>query len=196
MEQSGPMTEPTGSSSRPTADVSVRVAWADDAPAVAALQVRGWRDAYADLIPAEELAALPVDVFETRWHDAISRPKEARERVLVALERASVRGFAATMPSTDADADPATDAEITEFVVDPDHRHAGHGSRLLHAVVDTLRSDRFSTATIWVASTDDRIRGFLTEQGWAADGAHRELDLHGDGNVLVKAVRLHTDLVT
>ena len=186
------MTQP--STSRPHADVSVRVAWADDAVAVATLQVRGWRSDYADVIPAEALGSLPVEVFTARWHEAIARPKEARQRVLVALERASVRGFAATAPATDADANPATDAEITEFVVDPDHRQVGHGSRLLHAAVDTMRSDKFRRATIWVTSTDDALRGFLTAQGWAADGAHRELDLHGDGGVLVKSVRLHTDL--
>ena len=37
--------------SSPTADVSVRVAWADDAPAIGALQVRAWRTAYAGLLP-------------------------------------------------------------------------------------------------------------------------------------------------
>ena len=181
---------------RPHADTSVRVAWADDASAIAAIQVRSWRDSYTGLIPVKDLDALPQDVFAARWLEAIVRPKEARERVLVALERATVRGFAATAPAGDADASPATDAEITEFSVDPEHRHAGHGSRLLHAVVDTLRSVRFHRATIWVMSTDDRMRGFLTEQGWAADGAHRSLDLHGDGTVIVKAVRLHTDLTT
>jgi len=79
-------------------------------------------------------------------------------------------------------------------VVDPAHAHAGHGSRLLHAAVDTMRSDKFSRATIWLTSTHDALRGFLTDQGWAPDGAHRELDLHGDGSVLVHQVRLHTDL--
>ena len=43
---------------------------------------------------------------------------------------------------------------------------------------------------------DDVRRTFLTEAGWAPDGAHRELDLHGNGTVRVKQVRLHTDLGT
>ena len=42
--------------------------------------------------------------------------------------------------------------------------------------------------------TDDARRAFLTEAGFAPDGAHRELDLHGDGSVRVKQVRLHADL--
>ena len=57
-----------------------------------------------------------------------------------------------------------------------------------------MRSDRFSRALTWVASTNDDLRGFLVGQGWAPDGAFRELDLEGDGAVTVKQVRLHTDL--
>ncbi len=184
----------SASSAKPTADVSVRVAWADDAAAIAGVQVRAWREAYADLLPTDVLDTLPEETFEAVWLQSIARPKEARQRVLVALERATVRGFAATVPAADTDADPSVDGEIAEFVIDPAHAHAGHGSRLLHAAVDTMRSDKFHRATIWLTSTNDALRGFLTEQGWAPDGAHRELDLHGDGSVLVNQVRLHTDL--
>ena len=35
--------------SSPTADVSVRIAWADDADAIAELQLRTWQQVYADL---------------------------------------------------------------------------------------------------------------------------------------------------
>ena len=34
----------------PTADVSVRVAWSDDAAAIASVQVRAWPALYADLV--------------------------------------------------------------------------------------------------------------------------------------------------
>jgi len=178
----------------PTADVSVRLAWPDDAAAIVAVQVRAWRERYAGILPGVVLEDLPVDQFHEAWSSSISRPKEAHQRVLVALERATVRGFAATAPATDQDADPIMDGDVAEFVVDPGHRRAGHGSRLLHAVVDTMRSDKFSRATWWLNSNDDELRAFLGDQGWDVDGAHRELDLHGDGSVVVKQVRLHTDL--
>lgn len=180
--------------SQPTADVSVRVAWRSDAAAIAAIQVAVWRDAYAALLPPDLLAALPEDEFAAHWGQSIATPKEARQRVLVALERNVVRGFTTTAPSPDTDADPSRDAEVGELCVDPSARRAGHGSRLLHAAVDTLRSDGFGRATTWVASTDDDLRGFLTTQGWGADGAFRELDLDGDGAVTVNQIRLHTDL--
>jgi GNAT superfamily N-acetyltransferase len=178
----------------PTADVSVRVGWADDAPGIAEVQVRAWRREYDGLLPADMLEAMtPGDVAEA-WREALTKPKDARNRVLVALERNAIRGFAVTSPAADPDADPIADGEVSELTVDPDHTRHGHGSRLVQACADTLRADRFTRAVTWLNSTDDVRRGFLTEAGWAPDGAHRELDLHGDGSVRVKQVRLHTDL--
>jgi ribosomal protein S18 acetylase RimI-like enzyme len=178
----------------PTADVSVRVAWRADAPAIAAVQVAAWQATYDAVLPPELLTALPVDEFTEHWEASIMRPKEARQRVLVALERASVRGFTTTAPSLDDDADPSQDGELGELVVDPAARGLGHGSRLLHAAVDTMLSDRFRRALTWLPSTNDDLRGFLVSQGWAPDGAFRELDLEGDGQVTVKQVRLHSGL--
>jgi ribosomal protein S18 acetylase RimI-like enzyme len=182
------------SPSRPTADVSVRIAWPADCAALAQVQVRAWRERYAGLLPAEVLDGLESDPIAEQWERSMAKPGDARNRVLVALERATVKGFAVTGPSPDPDADPVTDGELVELIVDPAARDAGHGSRLVQAAADTLRSDRFTAARVWVSATDDAMRGFLTSAGWAADGAHRELDLRGDGEVRVKQVRLHTDL--
>jgi len=178
----------------PTADVSVRVGWAEDAAGIAAVQVRAWRTQYAGLLPAAVLEALDAEEFAAAWAASLERPRDARNRLLVALERNTVRGFAATGPAADPDLDPIAVGEVSELTVDPDTTRRGHGSRLLQACADTLRADRFRTAVLWLNSQDDVRRAFLTGAGWAADGAHRELDLHGDGSVLVKQVRLHTDL--
>ena len=179
--------------SSPTADVSVRVAWADDAPAIGALQVRAWRTAYADLLPAE---ALPDESVATEaWRSSMTRPADARNRVLVALERNRVVGFAVVGPAADPDCDPIADGELLELTVDADERGKGHGSRLLTAAVDTMTADRFTRAVFWAIATDDELRSFLTTAGWAADTAHRELDLDGTGSTRVKQVRLHTALL-
>jgi GNAT superfamily N-acetyltransferase len=175
----------------PTADVSVRIAWADDAAAVAELQVRAWRTTYAGVLPDEALALDPEATSEA-WAGALRSPGDARNRVLVALERNRVVGFAVISPATDPDCDPVADAELQELVVDPDERGKGHGSRLLQAVVDTMQADRFTRAVTWTLAGADDVRRFLTEAGWGADTAHRELDLDGTGSTVVKQVRLHT----
>jgi ribosomal protein S18 acetylase RimI-like enzyme len=179
---------------RVNADVSCRVAWADDAPAIAAVQVRAWRTSYVGLLPAELLESMSVDEVAAGWRDALSRPPDARNRVLVALERNLVTGFVVTGPATDPDCDPIADGEVADLTVDPHKRRAGHGSRLMQACVDTLKVDRFTRAVTWLGAQDDETRAFLTAAGWAPDGAHRTLDLAGDGTVQVKQVRLHTDI--
>lgn len=189
-----PGTSHGSSQGHPQADVSARIAWADDADAIADVQVKAWRQAYAALLPSDVLDALDPEQFAAAWAASLTKPKDARNRVLVALERNTVRGFAITSPSEDPDSDPVLDGEISELTIDPDHTGQGHGSRLLQACVDTLRADKFRRAVTWLNSTDDALRTFLGSAGWAADGAHRELDLRGDGEVLVKQVRLHTDL--
>jgi len=177
-----------------SADVSCRVAWSDDAPAIAAVQVRAWRSSYADLLPVEVLESLDPEQIAEGWRASLTRPADARNRVLIALERNLVTGFAITGPAADPDCDPVADGEITDLTVDPHKRGAGHGSRLMQACVDTLKADRFTRAVTWLAAGDDSTRGFLTAAGWGPDGAHRTLDLTGDGSVTLKQVRLHTDL--
>lgn len=179
--------------SAPTADVSVRVAWADDAPAIAALQVRTWSRVYAELAPAASLPQDPAQL-EPVWRAALVRPQDARNRVLVALERNRVVGFVLTSPALDPDCDPVSDGEVSELTLEVDERGKGHGSRLLQAAVDTLVADRFSRAVAWATSTDDELRTFLTQAGWAPDGAHRELAVDDAGTHQVKQVRLHTSI--
>lgn len=168
-------------------DVSARLAWPDDAAAIARVQASAWTEAYPDVA---EVAALDRGEVADRWETLISRPSEARVRVLVALDRTAVRGYALVHPSYDPDSDQVADGEIGELVVDPAHRRVGHGSRLLQAAVDTLAADGFRRIVWWVDTTDDVRRAFATDAGWAADGAHRELE--SPSGARVKQVRLHT----
>lgn len=170
-------------------DVSARLAWPDDAAAIARIQVASWTQAYADV---EEVDQVDQAQHAERWATLISRPPEARVRVLVALERATVRGYALVHPSHDPDSDPRADGEIAELTVSPAHRRRGHGSRLLQAVADTLGADGFSRIVWWVEGRDDARRAFATSAGWAADGAHRELE--AESGARLSQVRLHTSL--
>jgi GNAT superfamily N-acetyltransferase len=178
--------------SSPSADVSVRIAWADDAEAISGIQARAWATSYAELVPAAG-DLRPAD-FAQLWREALTRPADARHRALVALERNRVVGFAITTPATDPDCDPATVGEVMELTVDEPERGKGHGSRLLHAAADTMVADRFTRAVAWLIADDDSGRAFLTAAGWAPDTAHRTLDLDGSGTSQVRQIRLHTEL--
>ena len=60
--------------------------------------MRAWRQEYAGLLPADVLDRLDAGEFAGAWHTSLNAPKDARNRVLVALERNTVRGFAVTGP--------------------------------------------------------------------------------------------------
>ena len=171
---------------------SVRLAWPHEAAEIAALQRRAW----AAQLPTDLAQALLASVSESEmteaWQTAIARPPQASYRVLVAVAAGRVVGFASTMPSPDEDIDPGADGQIEEFVIDPAAQQRGHGSRLLNACADTLRSDGFRRCYCWVAEDDVPLR-FLEGAGWAPDGAEREIGTE-DGSVRLHQIRLHTDL--
>ncbi|MGC3993736.1 MAG: GNAT family N-acetyltransferase [Propionicimonas sp.] len=170
---------------------SARLALPSEAGAIAALQRRGWSQSMPEGLADDVLGSVGLEEMTASWVQAITRPPLAQFRVLVAVSDDGVVGFAALGPSDDPDAEVGVDGLIAEFVVDPDAQRRGHGSRLLHACVDTLRADGFTRATWWVRASDDVLRQFLIDAGWGADGAHTEVALAENGPRL-KLVRLHT----
>ncbi|MET0695598.1 MAG: GNAT family N-acetyltransferase [Propionibacteriaceae bacterium] len=180
-------------STDPTVADSVRLALPGEAGAIADIQRRTWSAQLPTATAEAMLAEMAVEQMTELWQAAITRPPQAQFRVLVATQQHRVVGFATTIPSPDPDAQAGQDGLVDEFVVDPPAQRRGHGSRLLHACVDTLRADGFVRATRWVASTDDITRHFLTEAGWAPDGGWREIGTEDDA-VRLKQIRLHTDI--
>jgi GNAT superfamily N-acetyltransferase len=154
------------------ADASVRAARPGDVPAIAAVQSRAWRAAYADLLDPETLDGLTPEVLAGPWREAIANPPSPRHAVLVALANDLVVGFAAAAPSEDADAG-ADDGELVVLAVDPAHQHAGHGSRLLAAATDHLRDSGLRSVATWTPAGDEPRRAFLAAAGLREDGATR-----------------------
>jgi ribosomal protein S18 acetylase RimI-like enzyme len=174
---------------------SVRLAWPSEAAGIAAVQRRAWAAQLPPDVAQGMLGSVSAEEMTRAWHSAITRPPQASYRVLVGVEAGRVVAFASIMPSPDEDGEPGEDGQIEEFVVDPPAQRRGHGSRLLHACADTLRSDGFSRARCWVWVEDEPLQAFLVAAGWAPDGAQREIGTE-DEALRVRQVRLHTDLTT
>lgn len=172
------------------ADVSVRPARPVDAERVAGVQLRTWKLAYADLLPAEALELPEVQVAAV-WLNAIEAPPSPRHRVLVAMDGAELVGFAASQPATDDESDQATTTELATLLVEPRWGRRGHGSRLLTASVDFWRGDGVSVAVTWAFERDHVTTGFLQAAGWGPDGLGRGLDT---GTGVVHQRRFHSDV--
>jgi GNAT superfamily N-acetyltransferase len=174
----------------PSADVSVRLARLSDAAAIAAIQRDVWLHTYAALLPPTVADEFDLAEATSGWTAAITAPPSHRHLLLVALQDGAVVGFSTHGPAEDADLDSQATGELLAIHVSPAQLRAGHGSRLMAALVDHARSDGFTALVSWVFAADDALRAFLHEAGWEPDGATRDLDL----GRLVHQVRLHTDI--
>jgi GNAT superfamily N-acetyltransferase len=171
----------------PAPDASVRRARPADTAAMAALTLASWRAQPADLVPVDTLDAVSVDDVAAEWLEAVAAPPSRRHVVLVALEGEELVGYALVAPSQDPDSD-GSSGEVADLVVRADRTRRGHGSRLLAAVVDTLREVGTAELLVWVAVGDDARLEFLASAGLAADGASRTLD-GGPGAAVLRQVR-------
>lgn len=154
-----------------TADVSVRPSLPEDAPTLGEIQVAAWRA--ARVLPHEGLDEADPGAFSTAWAEAISSPPSAKHRLLTACDGPVVVGFAALAPADDST------GEIVVLEVHPDYQRKGHGSRLLAASTDILRSTGASHVRAWVVAQDSTRAAFLTAAGLAPLGVRRVLDVHG-----------------
>ncbi len=170
---------------------SVRLALPSQAEQIATIQRLSMarNKHYKDL-----LTSYSDEQMSTSWREAILRPPLATMRILVADDGdGTLVGFAVVGPNDDPDAD-ISDAELVEWHLHPEHRESDHADRLMHAVIDTVRADGFSTIRHWLATDDDSHRKFLTDLGWAADQAHREIGTE-DGHLRLRQIRMHTCVI-
>ncbi len=146
----------------------LRRARADDAAALAALQLRAWRAAYASFVAEEELAAFTVGGRETRWREVLAGERDgAPERTLVSEDEGCLTGFALVGPSRDDDARD-DDGELHALYVEPARIGTGLGRALLGAGEAELAT-RFRAATLWVLEPNTGARAFYARHGWLLD---------------------------
>ncbi|MDQ2757371.1 MAG: GNAT family N-acetyltransferase [Actinomycetota bacterium] len=164
------------------ADASVRLARVSDAPAVGVVQAALWTGAYAAHVPPEVLAGFQPPAFASVWRESLTHPPTRSHRLLVGCAGEQVVAMAAVGPSDDPDRAEG-DAEVLVLGVHPGARRQGHGSRLLHAVVDTVRGSGASVLRVWVPEGDRALLQFLEAAGFGSDGAVRDREV-GPGHVL------------
>ncbi len=135
------------------ADVELRPATLEDAPAVAAIWRKGWLDGHLGLVP-EELAAARTDAsFDVR----------AEQRVgdtTVAVADGVVAGFVMVV-----------DDEVEQVYVGAAHRGTGVADVLMAEAERQVRDGGHDRAWLAVVAGNGRARAFYERKGWVDEGA-------------------------
>ncbi|UFU05172.1 GNAT family N-acetyltransferase [Ruania halotolerans] len=157
------------------ADVSVRPSVTGDAATLGLVHVQAWRASLAGLVPPSALDELDPETFTAAWRAAIAEPPSAKHRMLTACAGPQVVGFAALAPAPQT----RETGEIVALEVHPEHARAGHGSRLLAACTDILRSTGATHVRAWAVEGDEARAAFLTSAGLEPIGVRRVLEVAG-----------------
>jgi GNAT superfamily N-acetyltransferase len=136
----------------------IRPAACEDARAIAELEVRAWRWAYADLVDETDMPT--VGEREERWR---TQPLQGAS---VWDQDGRVVGVVQVAPRDD---DPVVGA-LRGLYVDPPAQGAGIGAALHDRALNALRAAGFATATLWVFTADGHAREFYAARGWVPDG--------------------------
>lgn len=138
----------------------VRPATAEDALAIAAINVACWREAYRDIIDPAILAGRSVADSAERWRAHLSSPS-SRATTLVTEENGRVIGFGSATKQRDPYlAAIGYTGEISSLYVQLDRQAQGVGSGLIAALAQELIGAGHASATVWVLEENGPGRRF------------------------------------
>lgn len=161
-------------------EAPVRVATAQDGPAIAAVKWRAFGASYrGGVLPDAFLDARGVVPPVSFWVGRAMVPPSRRHRLLVWGRPGTVAGYIDVGPVHLEDADPGEpeSGEVYELYVDPLAQGSGGGSVLLAAAEDWLRSVGYQRAELSVLDSNARAKAFYVASGWTPSGRLIPVDL-------------------
>jgi len=164
--------------------MKIRRATLKDAPAIAAIHVRAWQAAYAQILPAGYLAGLSEPEKTIFWQQQLAVDRGA---ILVAVSGGRVVGWASGGASRDADA--RGESEVYAIYVAPEFWRRGLGRQLMEKTEAAISP--CPSFTLWVLRQNERAIGFYRKMGYEFDGAEKSV-LIGGGDLPEVRLRKRT----
>ena len=131
----------------------VRPAVFRDAQGIAHVHIQSWQAAYAELMPAEVIAARSLAQRTAQWQQWMSeRPHES---IWVTTQEDRILGFVAGGPTRGTWA-AWCPGEIYALYLDPSVFGQGLGARLLQQMIEHLKSQGYASQWVWVLTIPTR----------------------------------------
>lgn len=159
--------------------IAVRRPTQADADAMAEVHNRGWREAYAHLLPESFYDEAALERRRHMWRRVIERA-DGGSRLALGESGGTVVGVA--LAGTSLGEEPVRDLELYTLYVVAEHYGTGVGQALLDTVLGR------DGAQLWVARDNPRARAFYRRNGFVPDGAEK-VDTSANDLVEVRLVR-------
>jgi ribosomal protein S18 acetylase RimI-like enzyme len=139
--------------------ILIRTAQAADAPGIARVHERTWKESYRGILEKAYLEGISEQRLTARWRTNLSQLHENRdEAAFVAASGRDIIGFVTVGASREAFS--PWDGEITMVYVLKEYRGGGLGRELMKAAADhCIRRGMFS-AGLWVLRDNGAARDF------------------------------------
>jgi GNAT superfamily N-acetyltransferase len=152
-------------------EVDMRSATSGDAPAIASIWHRGWRDGHEGHVPSELVSARTEASFRVR---ALQRVADTT----IATVDGAVAGFVMVVGN-----------EVEQVYVGPAHRGTGVAAALLVKAEQIVAGNGYESAWLAVVAENARARRFYERNGWIDSGLIEYPAATGAGAVVVPAHR-------
>ncbi len=126
--------------------------------------MKTWQTAYADIFPADKLAALEQELDKRieRWKSILNN-EERGSVTFVAESGSKIVGFANAGEQIKVNF--PQDAELFAIYLLPEYHGKGIGRRLFDAAADQLQKLGFASLLLWVLAENLSSRGFYERLG-------------------------------
>lgn len=159
--------------------------------AMSLIHALGWRDTYADAVPADWMAQAVTD---DRWVDVFRRNYESGNCHGLLLYRnetpvSCINYCQARIDNFNTDQDDdwkflnasySDWGEIASFYTHPAERGKGYGGLLFEEALRRLKASGFQKAFVFVLRENEKSRCFYERHGFTWDGSHADIPFPPD----------------
>ncbi len=149
-------------------EVVVRTAEVKDAEGIANVHVKMWQQAYKGQIPDEYLDNLSVGQGTEGWKKQLENPIEGSFAYVADID-GKVVGWCTGGVSRDEDAYKEI-GELYGIYVLPGYTDKGVGSKLMGQLLNTLKTEGYTQATLWVLDSNEKSKKWYEAKGWRIEG--------------------------
>jgi len=142
----------------------IRRAAEPDLPAIAAIHLASWQDAYQGVVPEAVLRGRSIADCLAGWRATFAA--HAANITIAASNDGRIHGFCCAGPVVDTDRNAPFEFEVYGLHVAPTSRRNGIGARLLHQALARAREQEgSSTAIVWTLADLALSRRFYEREG-------------------------------